>query len=237
MPNGSMQLAIDLAMAYCWDELHGYSPLVGAVDPTHMGYPDFDCSGLVGRCLNEAGFNYPGYPNHIGTMNMDDNPMSSINSLGTAGFTLNHVTDLNNIQIESGDIVVLNSYNTDWSNNGGHTFFYYEGAPLAYVTTIISPDSVSYPPLIGFGDKVKIEASSTRPWHVPGIDAPNPLGACTEVWVHKFANLVSNYYDPQDPNHYNYVTVAHCPWSDVGNAGAMAALLTCILRKHRRRNW
>lgn len=236
MPSGSMQLAIDLAMAYGWDETHGYSPLVGFVDPTHMGYPDFDCSGLVGRCLNEAGFNYPGYPNHIGTMNMDDNPMSSINSLGAAGFTFTHVTDLNNITIASGDIVVLNSYHSDWSNRGGHTFFYYENAPLAYLSTL-SGDSVAYPPLIGPGDKVKIEASATRPWHVPGIDAPNPLGACTEVWTHKFSSLVSNFYDPQDTTNHNFVTVAHCPWSDIGSNEDMILLAAAFLFKRKRRRF
>ena len=193
------------AASYCWDETHGYSQ-----EYDGMGHPGFDCSGLIGRCLYEAGFNYPSY--HIGTMNMDDNPMSSINSLGTAGFDLIHVTDLNNIpSLVNGDIIVMNSYNLDWSLNGGHAFIYAEDI-LAYNSTM-SGDSDSYPPTTSIVAQAKIEASTYRSWHDydTNADNPNSAGACTQVWVHAYSTLIPSYYDPQDASHNNYVTIARWP--------------------------
>lgn len=193
------------ATSYCWDETHGYSQ-----EYDSMGHPGFDCSGLIGRCLYEAGFDYPSY--HVGTMNMDDNPMSSLNSLGHAGFSLIHVTDLNNIpSLVHGDIVVMNSYNLDWTLNGGHAFIYAEDI-LAYNSTM-SGDSDSYPPTTSIVAQAKIEASTYRSWHDydTNADNPNSAGACTQVWVHAYSTLIPSYYDPQDASHNNYVTIARWP--------------------------
>ena len=63
MAQGNLRSFVTKAMDYCFDESHGYSQVNDG-----MGHPDFDCSGLIGRCLYEAGFNYPSY--HIGTMYM-----------------------------------------------------------------------------------------------------------------------------------------------------------------------
>lgn len=199
---GDLNLFISKAMAYCWDETHGYSQ-----EYDGMGNPGFDCSGLIGRCLYEAGFNYPSY--HVGTMNMDDNPMSTMNTLGAAGFNLIHVTDLNNIpQLQHGDIITLNSYLLDWTLNGGHAFIYAENV-LGYTSTM-SGDSDSYPDTTGTVAQAKIEASTYRSWHDynTNADNPNSEGACTQVWVHAFSTLIPSHYDPQDANYHNYVSIA-----------------------------
>ena len=202
---GDLNLFISKAMAYCWDETHGYSQQYDG-----MGNPGFDCSGLVGRCLYEAGFNYPSY--HVGTMNMDNNPMSTMNTLGAAGFTIIPVTDLNNVpQLQHGDIVVMNSYLTDWTLNGGHTFIYAEN--VTGYTSTMSGDSDYYPNVTGTVQQAKIEASSYRSWHDynTNADNPNASGACTQVWVHAFSVLIPSHYDPQDPNYNNYTDIDQLP--------------------------
>ena len=70
MAAGNLQAFINRAMAYCWDESHGYSQQYDS-----MGHPGFDCSGLIGRCLYEAGFNYPA--THVGTLYMDSALLSA----------------------------------------------------------------------------------------------------------------------------------------------------------------
>lgn len=212
MAAGNLQDFINRAMAYCWDESHGYSQQYDS-----MGNPGFDCSGLIGRCLYEAGFNYPSY--HVGTMNMDDNPMSSMNTLGAAGFTLIHVTDLNNIPpLKHGDIVTMNRYNLDWSLGGGHAFIYAENV-FAYDSTL-SGDNINYPNSKSVVSHAKIEASNIRSWNVSLADDPNPnTGACTEVWVHAIGTLIPSFYDPQDTAHHNYVSIAR--WPDIDYLGAL----------------
>ena len=195
---GDLNNFISRAMAYCWDESHGYTN-------GGMGYPDFDCSGFIGRCLYEAGFNYPSY--HVGTMNMDDNPMSSMNTLGAAGFQLIHVTDLNDIPpLQHGDIFVLNSYTSDWQANGGHTFIYCEN-----INAYIDPEA--YSDVVSTVAHAKVEASSSRGETSPGDHRRDGTGAYWEVWCHAYAILVSSYYDPQDPDYNNYVTIAR--WNSV----------------------
>lgn len=200
---------ISRAMAYCWDESHGYT--YGG-----MGYPDFDCSGFIGRCLYEAGFSYPSY--HVGTMNMDDNPMSSMNTLGAAGFQLIHVTDLNNIPtLKHGDIFVLNSYTSDWQNNAGHTFIYCEN-----ITAYTDPNA--YSDATGTVAHAKVEAASDRGETNPGDHRRDGTGAYWEVWCHAYHTLVANTYDPQDPNYNNYVTIARWP-DDVSNLLLMKRII------------
>ena len=209
---GNLTHFINKAMYYCWDETHGYSQQYDG-----MGNPGFDCSGLIGRCLVESGFNYPIY--HVGTMDMDDNPMSSLNALGNAGFSIIHVTDLNNIPpLMNGDIITMNSFLPDWSGNGGHAFIYAEN--VTGYTSTMSGDSDSYPPTTGNVQHAKIEASTYRSWHdySDNSDNPNSAGACTQVWVHAFSTLIPSHYDPQDTNVHNYVTIArwgHPPTSDI----------------------
>ena len=196
---GNLNDFISRAMAYCWDESHGYTN-------GGMGYPDFDCSGFIGRCLYEAGFNYPSY--HVGTMNMDDNPMSSMNTLGAAGFQLIHVTDLNNIpSLQHGDIFVLNSYTSDWQANGGHTFIYCEDI-TAYT------DYSAYSDNIGTVAHAKVEASSSRGETASGDHRRDGTGAYWEVWCHAYWELVDSHYDPQDPDYNNYVTIARWDSND-----------------------
>lgn len=180
---GSLRDFVDRAMAYCWDERHGYT--MGG-----MGYPDFDCSGFVGRCLYEAGFNYPSY--HVGTMNMKS-------SLLTAGFTILHPSSLSHMEsiISPGDIVVMN--HLDWT--GGHTFIYMEDI-TAYTDYNADYDTT------GIVHRVKIEASSSRGNSNPGDSRKNGTGAYWEVWVHAYWALVTG-YSFTDPNDEIYI--AHWP--------------------------
>lgn len=179
----SLRDFVNRAMAYCWDERHGYT--MGG-----MGYPDFDCSGFVGRCLYEAGFNYPSY--HVGTMNMKS-------SLLTAGFTILHPSSLNHMNniISPGDIVVMN--HLDWT--GGHTFIYMEDV-TAYTDYNADYDTT------GIVHRVKIEASSSRGNSNPGDSRKNGTGAYWEVWVHAYWALVTG-YSFTDPNDEIYI--AHWP--------------------------
>ena len=166
---GNLNDFISRAMAYCWDESHGYTN-------GGMGYPDFDCSGFIGRCLNEAGFNYPSY--HVGTINMGP-------ALIAAGFTEYNYTS--SFQMQSGDIVVMNHLDM----TGGHTFFYVEDI-RAY--TDPSADSAN----IGIVHHAKVEASSTRGHTAAGDHRKNGNGAYWEVWCHAYSVLI-NGYDWTDP--------------------------------------
>lgn len=221
MPN--LSTALNLAQAYTWDQSHGYT--FGG-----MGYPDFDCSGFVGRCLYEAGFNYPS--SHYGTMDMDDNPMSSYNLLGNAGFQLIHVTDLNNIPaMQHGDIVILNSYYLDWTGRNGHTFFYAENI-RAY--TDPGADSAN----IGIVSRAKIEASGSRGNTNSGDSQKNGTGAYWEVWTHAYSQLIDPFYDPQDSNYNNFVTIARWPGGAFDDAAAiLAGALLLFKRKGKHKRW
>ena len=175
--------AIAQAQAICWDEGYGYN--LGGMA---QSYADgVDCSGLIGRCLSDAGgFNYPSY--HVGTINMQT-------ELITAGFTIIPVSDLtwldNNIQ--PGDIVVMNHLDL----TGGHTFFYMEDI-TAYT------DYTAYSDAVGTVHRVKVEASSSRGHTGEGDSRRDGTGAYWEVWVHAFYELVSG-YDPNDPNDEIYI--------------------------------
>ena len=169
MARPSLQKFVDRAQEYCWDESHGYSQ-----SSDGMGHPGFDCSGFIGRCLYEAGFNYPS--THVGTMYMKTR-------LQTAGFNILYPTSLSNAMsiIKPGDIVVMN--HLDWT--GGHAFIYMENV-YGYTTTL-SGYSTNYPNTKGTCSKARIEAADVRSWNVSLRDDPNPnTGACTEVFVHNF---------------------------------------------------
>ena len=182
----SLRNALQIAQAYTWDQSHGYT--MGG-----MGYPDFDCSGFIGRCLNESGFNYPSY--HVGTWDM-----CSLGSdmLGAAGFTEMRYTSSNPIQLQNGDIVVMNHTPL---GAGGHTFFYAENI-RAYTDPNADSDN------IGNVAQAKIEASSDRGHSTSGDHQKNGTGAYWEVWTHAYSSLFGN-YDPSDPN--DYITIHRWP--------------------------
>lgn len=181
--SNDLNAAIAQAMSICWDESIGYR-LGGMALSSSDGV---DCSGLIGRCLSDAGgFNYPSY--HVGTINMQT-------PLQDAGFTIIPVTDLtwldNNIR--SGDIVVLNHLDL----TGGHTFFYVENI-TAYT------DYTAYSDATGIVTKAKVEASSDRGHSGDGDSRRDGTGAYWEVWCHAYYQLVSG-YDPTDPNDEIYI--------------------------------
>ena len=179
----SLQAALNQAMSICWDESIGYN--LGGM--AHSSADGVDCSGLVGRCLSDAGgFNYPTY--HVGTINMKP-------ALISAGFTIIPVNSLTwlNQNIQHGDIVVMNHLDM----TGGHTFFYAENI-TAY--TDASADSAA----TAIIPKAKVEASSSRGHTAPGDSKKDGTGAYWEVWCHAYYQLVSG-YDPTDPNDEIYV--------------------------------
>ena len=137
----SLQAAINQAISICWDEGYGYN--LGGM--AHSYADGVDCSGLVGRCLSDAGgYNYPTY--HVGTINMKT-------PLQNAGFTIIPISSLSWLDqnIKAGDIVVLNHLDM----TGGHTFFYMEDIQ-AYT------DYSAYSDNVGLVHRVKVEASSSR---------------------------------------------------------------------------
>ena len=110
---GNLLAAITQAQSICWDESIGYR--LGGM--AYSSADGVDCSGLVGRCLHDNGFNYPAY--HVGTADMVANSMSPVDALGAAGFTEIVVTSPG-VTLQPGDIVVMNHLD----GTGGHTFFY-----------------------------------------------------------------------------------------------------------------
>ena len=181
--SNNLSAAISQAQSICWDETIGYR-LGGMALSSADGV---DCSGLIGRCLSDAGgFNYPTY--HVGTINMKQ-------PLIDAGFTIIPVNDLTWLDqnIQSGDIVVLNHLDM----TGGHTFFYMENI-RAYTDASADTDT------IGNVARAKVEASSDRGHSTDGDHRKNGTGAYWEVWCHAFYQLVSG-YDPTDPNDEIYI--------------------------------
>lgn len=172
--------AIAQAQSICWDESIGYR-LGGMALNSADGV---DCSGLIGRCLSDAGgFNYPSY--HVGTINMKQ-------PLIDAGFTIIPVTTLLDTPID-GDIVVMNHLDM----TGGHTFFYKENIQ-AYTDSSADTDTV------GLVQYAKVEASSDRGDPSDGDHRKNGTGAYWEVWCHAFSSLYGG-YDPTDPNDEIYI--------------------------------
>ena len=182
---GNLQAAINQAMQICWDESIGYN--LGGM--AHSAAEGVDCSGLIGRCLSDAGgYNYPTY--HVGTINMKP-------ALIGAGFTIIPITSLSDVLllIKPGDIVVMNHLDM----TGGHTFFYMEDIQ-AY--TDAGADSAN----IGLVHNAKVEASDYRGHHAQGDSRKNGTGAYWEVWCHAYyGNPVPNAYNPTDPNNEVYI--------------------------------
>lgn len=199
---------------YCWDESHGYSPLTDGTD--HMGYPNFDCSGLVGRCLHEAGYLYPS--THVGTINMKTN-------LIIAGFQIIPVTSVSQVP-QSGDIVVMNHLNM----TGGHTFLFMENI-LAYTDPTATSNNT------GIVSRAKVEASSKRgrPDTEAGDTTNGTNGAYWQVWCHAYASGSLYYgYDPTDP--IDEIYIARDPNGlDGDGAAAFMAILGGKKRRFKRR--
>ncbi len=173
--SNDLAAAISQAQSICWDESIGYR-LGGMALSSADGV---DCSGLIGRCLSDAGgFNYPSY--HVGTINMKQ-------ALIDAGFTIIPVTTVLDTPID-GDIVVMNHLDL----TGGHTFFYKENIQ-AYTDSSADTDTV------GLVQYAKVEASSDRGHSADGDSRKNGTGAYWEVWCHAFSSLYGG-YDPTDPN-------------------------------------
>lgn len=176
----NLRAAINQAMSICWDETIGYR-LGGMAADSVDGV---DCSGLIGRCLSDAGgFNYPTY--HVGTINMRQ-------PLIDAGFTIIPVTTVLQTP-QNGDIVVMNHLDL----TGGHTFFYVENIQ-AYTDPSADSDAT------GTVQYAKVEASSDRGHSAPGDSRKNGTGAYWEVWCHAFSSLYGG-YDPTDPNDEIYI--------------------------------
>lgn len=204
---GNLQAAINQAMSLCWDESIGYN--LGGM--AHSAAEGVDCSGLVGRCLSDAGgYNYPSH--HVGTQYMKP-------ALISAGFTIIPITAHGQIEREimPGDIVVMNHP----LGQGGHTFFYMEDI-RAY--TDYSADSDH----IGIVHKAKVEASSSRGHSGQGDSKKNGTGAYWEVWCHAYYELCPG-YNPTDPQDEIYIA------RDLNGFGDGAALLVCLLRHHKPR--
>ena len=210
---GNLSAAIAQAQAICWDETIGYR--MGGM--AYSSADGVDCSGLIGRCLHDNGFNYPSY--HVGTADMVANSMSPVDALGAAGFTEIVVTSPS-VTLQPGDIVVMN--HLDWS--GGHTFFYMENIQ-GY--TDPGADSAN----IGNVQHCKVEASSTRGHTADGDHRKNGTGAYWEVWVHAYSSLF-NGYDPTDPG--DQIVIARWP-GGLADINGAAAIIMMTLEAFRRR--
>lgn len=214
---GNLNLALALAQSYTWEQSHGYDWLY--VD--NMGHPDFDCSGFVGRCLNEAGFNYPAF--HVGTWDMTS---LGANRLVLAGFTEIRHTTANPVTLQHGDIVVLNHP----YGQGGHCFFYAENI-FAYTDPNADSDNTA------ICSRAKIEASSDRGEEQTGDHRKNGTGAFWEVWTHNFYDPYYSGYDPSDPSDYIFVyrlnTIDY-----IGAIGGLIMSLPAFIKDRRkRRKW
>lgn len=210
---GNLLAAINQAQAICWDETIGYR--VGGM--AYSSADGVDCSGLIGRCLHDNGFNYPSY--HVGTADMVANSMSTTDALGAAGFTEIVVTSPN-VTLQPGDIVVMN--HLDWS--GGHTFFYMENIQ-GYTDPGADSATVENVP------HCKVEASDYRGHYGNGDSKKNGTGAYWEVWVHAYSSLFGS-YDPTDPG--DQIVIARWP-GGLTDINALAAILMMTADTYRRR--
>lgn len=158
--------AVIQAMAYCWDETHGYQ-MGGDMNP------DTDCSGLIWQALHDTGFS-------VGGSRFDTSNMGSV--LISAGFTEYSYTS--GFTPQHGDIFMYNEYVSPGVYNG-HAFFYAEsvsGYSNGYLGWENCDDT------IGLLASAKVEASGTHN-HPEAGDQDNGLGAHTEVWVHSYSSL------------------------------------------------
>lgn len=171
-PTGNEDLigALSLAQSICWDESHGYT--MGA----DMN-PDTDCSGLIGYCLSNNGFNVP--------RRWDTNGMINTYLNNYQGFT-EYIWDSSFVW-QHGDIAVWDEYNPNTQRHDGHTFFYAE-----QVTGYVSNDYTNGDGTTGVLMRARIEASSDRGRPQAG-DQDNGYGMHPEVWVHPFSFSQNNH--------------------------------------------
>lgn len=163
--------AISQAMQICFDETHGYK--IGAT----MN-PDTDCSGLIGYCLANHGFN----------VNPRWDTGDMITTLSNyAGFT--HYVWSPNFVLQHGDIVVYDEGGGEY----GHAFIYAQNIYGYLATDDENVDTNPCSSSQGFLPQARIEASSSRKHWYPGTrdpipgDQANANGCHSEVWVHAYA--------------------------------------------------
>lgn len=168
---GDMNQALQLAQDICWDEGYGYT--LGGHAASHSD--GVDCGGLVFHCLNAAGYGVS--DTSPGTSNMP----SILSGIGFVGTPYSgNVSDLQN-----GDIIVMNHYNSGGQIVAGHTCFIAENI-TAYTDPSADSDTT------GTVSIAKVEASSSRGHTGQGDSRKNGTGAYWEVWCHAFNNV----YDP-----------------------------------------
>lgn len=160
-PTGNENLsgALTLGQSICWDETHGY--VMGA----DMN-PDTDCSGFIGYCLSQNGFNVP---RRWDTTTM----IPTLQSY--PGFT--EIIWNPSTPLIHGDILVYD----EGGGANGHTFFYAENV-IGYTSN--DPDLGDG--TTGLLTRARIEASSNRGRPQTG-DQDNGYGMHPEVWVHPYS--------------------------------------------------
>ena len=151
--------ALTLAQQICWDETHGY--VMGA----NMN-PDTDCSGFIGYCLANNGFNVNPRWDTTTMIPALQAYTGFTEFIYSSGFTWQH-----------GDIAVYD----EGGGANGHTFFYAEN-----VNGYLSNDPVNGNGNTGLLTRARIEASSDRGRPQSG-DQDNGYGMHPEVWVHPFS--------------------------------------------------
>lgn len=175
--------ALTLAQQICWNENVGY--VMGA----DMN-PNTDCSGLIGYCLSQNGFNVPRRWNTTTMIPTLQAYTGFTEYIWQPGFQWQH-----------GDIAVYD----EGGGAKGHTFFYAENV-TGYT------DSTGRTNTTGLLTRARIEASSSRtsgysyadgdPGTIPGdVNNPNTsgdyprngVGAYWEVWVHPFSDPSSGH--------------------------------------------
>lgn len=160
-PIGSEDLAgaLSLGASICWDEEHGY--VMGA----NMN-PDTDCSGFIGYCLKNNGFN----------VDQRWNTTSMIPALmDYPGFQ--HFIYSDGFNWQHGDIAVYD----EGGGINGHTFFYVEN-----IRGYLSNDPINGDGTTGILSRARMEASSDRGRSQTG-DQDNGHGMHPEVWIHPFS--------------------------------------------------
>ena len=161
-----LTLALQIGQRICWDETHGY--VMGAdMDP------NTDCSGFVGYCLSQAGFNVP--------RRWDTTSM--ITTLRAySGFT--EYIWAPGFQWQNGDIAVYD----EGGGTKGHTFFYCTNI-YGYQDSYWGNASDSRK---GILSAARMEAAGTHN-HPQTGDQANQYGANTEVWIHAYSDPDSSH--------------------------------------------
>lgn len=170
--NEDINGAVNSAMAYCWDETHGYKR-GGNMDP------DTDCSGLVWQALHDNGFD-------VGSFRWDTGSMIRI--LRAYGGFEEHIYN-SSFQLRHGDICVHREEEVE----RGHACMIGEFVN-AYTANVrdYANNMHNYPSLTAVVPLAKIEAYSDR-GHPESGDQANNNNAHCEVFVHSFEGLSSSY--------------------------------------------